>query len=604
MMRALGKMHVLAAAAWTLAGTAHAAATVKASSEGTDDEGQRHGAVLAFDGDLQTAWSEGEEGDGVGTWIEVRFDKPVDVRTISMWSGDLRKGARTARESARPKLVTVTLTTADGPVTVQDAVPDVREGALRRKDIAIEGTATAVRVTIDEVFPGFITSDCYVAELAVNFAEPPSAPIAKLQEWMASDAGLKLADKHREEVVARFDEVDQSELGSRDALLALMDWAANGAPWVADRARKEIPYGFRVQAIPPDETAIEALLKLRDANAIPALTMAALRMQGKDAAKLMSQVGYFEAWVELQLPRRNLPVWGKTGFEKGGLKGREEPLAVALSEYGDVYVADVGNHRITVFNQDGSVRATWGIGKPNVTNLWLGTKDTWYAAGREPSEEAGGFVNPLDLALVSTKGTEQLVVLDATGRVQWLDGQGAVQRTLSVPLPRKLKARRGGAGHLLLLKGRTAVVWGDELVAVDDAGEEVARWTIEDGPPLSAAVLPNGKLLFGYADGIVMYSPDGFRHGTMLTADKLPRGFEDYDITLDEKNKVWLVTDNGHAVKLKGLTKVDFDVVWSDVAVDTPRMAVRDGMLFISGGDSVRRVDALELKARAEEGDE
>lgn len=586
---------ILAAALW---GAAAQAATVRASSEGTDPEGVRHPATLAFDGELQTAWAEGAEDDGVGSWIEVRFDKPTDVRSVSLWSGDLRKGERSARESARPKLVTITLETDAGPVTVQEAVPDTRE-EIRRRDIAIVGTARSIRISIDEVFPGFLENDCYLAEVAVNFTEPPTGPVEALRTWQASDVGLKAAEKHREAVIALFDRVDQNELGDTEAFQQLMDWTANGAPWVQDKARRDVPYGFRVQAIPPDEVAVEALLKLKDVNAVPALEMGVARLSGKEQKSLRGKVEYMEAFAELQTRRRNLPVWGVEGWEKGALRGLGEPLAIAQGAFGDVYVADVANHRVTVFGPDGTTRATWGAGKPSVADAWMGGKRSWYAAGAEPSEAEGGLVNPIDVAITPIKNGELVAVLDATGRVQWFNDQGAVVRTVKAAPSSKPGARRGGVGHLVLLGAKTAVVWGDEVVVVDEAGEEV-RWTISDGAPITAEPLKGGKLLLGFREGGVMYSADGFRHGVILPESAMPKGIEAYDLTTDEKGKLWLIGDNGVAVKYKRPGKIDWQVRWSEASVDYPRAAVRDGMLFISGEDRVRRIDALELHAKEE----
>lgn len=583
------------------AGAAHAATTVKASSEGTDREGGKHPAALVADGELQTAWVEGAERDGVGEWIELRFDKPVEVRTISLWGGDFRKGERSAKESGRPKFVTVTLETDAGPVTAEGTFPDIRERGIQRVDVEISGIAKSVRVTIDDVYAGFLGSDTYLAEIAVNFGEADGPGMAGLRTWMASPAGTKAADAHKTKVVGLFDTIDQSEFGDRDSLQMLMDYASNGAPWVQERARKDVPAGWRVQAIPPDEVAVEALLKLRDANAIPALTMAALRMGGKEQRALLSKVSYFEAWVELQGgPRRNLPTWGDEGWEKGALRGFGEPLAAALGGYGDLYVADVANHRVTVFGPDGVTRATWGLGKPNVTDTWFSGKRRHYVAGAEASTSDGGFTNPIDVAVLPGRSGEQIVVLDGLGKLQWFDEQGTVTRSVVVPGLRKLPTGIGGVGHLVVLKGKIAVVWDDEVVVVDLEGAELARFEIPEGSPIVAEALPGNKLLFGFRDEAVMYGADGFRHSTVLDSNSLPRGYEAYDLSFDEKKKLWAVTDNGWAVKFKRPGVVDWKVRWSDRSVDVPRFAVQDDMLFITADGRVVKVDALELKARAE----
>jgi hypothetical protein len=587
-----------------LAGAAQAA-TVKASSEATDEDKVRHTAALAFDGELQTAWAEGEMGSGEGAWIELRFDKPVDVRTISLWAGDLRKGDRSAKESPRPKLVTVTLETDAGPVAVQDALPDLADRGIQRKDIAIEGTAKAVRITIDETFGGFLTNDCYLAEVSVNFHERDTGPVATVRSWLETDGAKKSAEKHRDAVIALFDKIDQSEFGDRDAFFQLVDWAANGAPWVQDKVKKEVPQGFRVQALPPDDVAVEALLKLKDPNAIPGLTMAALRLSGKEQRALLSKVSYFEAWSDLNGgPRRSIPTWGDPGWERGALQGLGEPLAVGQGVYGDLYIADVANHRVSIFAPDGTTRTVWGAGKPTVTDTWFDGTRAWYVAGAEPTTEPGGFVSPVDVAVLQGKDDDELVVLDARGRVQWFGPDGAVLRSWQVKSEHKLRDGVGGEGHLLVMGADVVVVWGDEVVRFNRAGEEQGRWEIEDGAPIAVEPLPGSKLLLGFRTEAVMYSLDGFRHGVVIDNDDLPRGFEAYDLASDDKRKLWAVTDNGWAVKFKKPGKVDWQVRWSERSVDMPRFVVHDGMLYIVAEDKIKQVDALELKAKADAGED
>lgn len=597
----LGLMGLVCLAAGTV-GTAQAGNTVKASSEATGEEDKvRHTAALAFDGELQTAWAEGDMGSGEGSWIELKFDKPTEVHTISVWGGDLRKGERSAKESPRPRLVTVTLETDAGPVTVQDALADVREKGIQRKDIKIEGVAKSVRITIDEVFPGFITNDCFLSEVAVNFTEREVGPVATIKTWLETDAAKKAHEKHKAEVIALFDRVDTAEFGDDEAFNTLVDWAANGAPWVQAKVKSEVPLGWRVQSLPPDDLAVEALLKLKDANAIPALTMAALRLAGRDQRALMSKVAYFEAWSDLNGgPRRNLPTWGDPGWEKGALQGFEEPLAVGQGVYGDLYIADVANNRISIFNPDGTLRAVWGSGKPNVTDTWFSGSRRYYVAGAEAVKTEGGFTNPVDVVVLPGKETDGLVVLDALGRVQEFDASGQVVRGWTAKPTKPIAGGVGGAGHLLKVKDAWVVIANDEAMVFDAAGEETGRWEIEDGDPIAAEALPNGQLLLAFRREAVTYSLDGFRHGVTLPTESLPKGFEAYDLASDEKHKLWAVTDNGWAVKFKKPGKVDFSVRWSERSVNVLRFVVHDGMLYIVAEGTIRKVDALELKAQAE----
>lgn len=597
--------------AWALAGavvvpsTAWSATTLKASSEGTDADGVKHPASLALDGDLATAWAEGDMGAGEGSWIELRFDKPTAISGLSLWAGDLRELERSAKGSPRPRTFTVTLETDAGPVSAVGAVPDIRAKGIQRVDVVVQGVAKSLRVTVDEVWPGYATNDCYIAEIALNFTEAEPEQVKAFRDWVASDATKKAAEKHLDEVKATFESIVSAEFGDMDALRKLMDWSANGAPYVAEKVKRDVPLGWRVQALPPDDVAIEALLKIKDANAIPALQLAAMRLRGKPARELLDKVAYFEAWTELHAgPRRNLPTWGAPGWEKGALQGFEEPLAIAQGAFGDLYVADVANNRVSVFAPDGTTRAVLGLGKPNVTDGWLGKRRRYYVAGAEASTEEGGFTQPLDVRVSSSKDGDTLSVLDAAGRVQVFGPDGALVRSFTVRPTEPYSPGVGGEGHLLTVGGRVVVLWGNEAIVTDAAGEEIARWTVEDGAPIDAEVLSSSKLLLGFRSGAVAYGLDGFRHGTVVGTDALPAGFEAFDLAWDEKHKLWAVTDNGWLVKYKKPGVVDWQVSWSEQSVNVPRFAVFDGMLHVTSEGRILRLDALELRDAAEQADE
>lgn len=582
------------------------AGSVKASSELSKSNGDKHPASAAFDGSLQTAWAEGEEGVGEGAWIEVRFDRPVDVSSVSLWPGDLRKGDRTIKENGRPRMVTVTLSTVDGEEVSQQV--RVRDGATRgiqRVDVKIEGQARSMRLTVDEAYKGFLHNDMYIAEIAVNFASgDDSGPLSRLTSYTSSSSAEKAAAAHREKVIGLFDAIDQSDFGDRDALYTLFDYAANGAPWLSSRVMRDVPAGFRINGLPPDPVAVEALLKLKDGNSVSALQMAALRSKGKAARKLMSKASYLEAYTELQAgARRNLDTWGEAGWEKGALQSLGEPLGVELGVFGDIYIADTANNRISIFNQDGVSQGTWGVGEPEITKVWFSGKRNWYVTARPPSDKPGGFSNPVALDLIPGKDSEELLVLDAMGRVQWFMGDGTVKASWKVSHETGISPGVGGEGHVFHSKGKVVVVWGNEVVTFDEEGTELSRFETEEGVPQTAEMLRNGKIILGFAREGVMYSTDGYRHGTVIS-DELPRGFEAWDLASDEKGKLWIVTDNGWAVKLKKPGKVDFQVQWATWSVNVPRFTVYDGMLYIVASDKISRVDALDLKQKAEAGDD
>jgi len=72
------------------------------------------------------------------------------------------------------------------------------------------------------------------------------------------------------------------------------------------------------------------------------------------------------------------------------------------------------------------------------------------------------------------------------------------------------------------------------------------------------------------------------------------KGFEDIDVTFDEAHKMWVVTDNGLCIKFKRPGKVDFQVQLTEYSLESPRLAVFDGMVYVTDRDAVVVVDALQ----------
>lgn len=578
-------------------------AGVKASSELIDTEKVRHGADKAFDGLLTTGWAEGVMGVGEGSWIELRFERPMEVESVSIWPGDLSRGDRSLRENGRPHTVTVSLLVEGEPVTAEARIRDGAEHGEQRVDVPIVGKAAGIRVTLDQAYAGFLRSDTYLAEIAVNFVAGAHPAPAKLDAWRASPAGEKAAAAHKDAVITNFDRIDSAEFGDRDALQELMAWAADGAPYLRERVVREVAAGFRVQALPPDEVAIEALLKLKDANAIPAIQLASLRSTGAEEKRLKATGAYFEAWAELNGGgRRSLPTWGVEGWEKGALRTFGEPAGMLRMADGTLYIADVANHRVSVFDgEEGRALATWGGGEASVTDVWFGGRRRPYVTGREPGKKVGSFTNPVDVALLSTKTAEQIVVLDALGRVQVMDLSGKVQAHWKVEAEMKAAASgAGGAAHLLVSKGQIVVIWGNEGRVYDPVGEETARWTLEDGAPIDATVLKNGKLALAFRDTLVAYGTDGFRHATLLTKEDLPGGYEGWAVEVDEKGRLWTLTDNGWAIKWKKPGVEDFRVRWTEIGTTFPRFDVDQDVLWVVHDGQIERIDAQEVRAAAQ----
>lgn len=592
-----------------LSSPAWAAATgPKASSEATDSDGTKHVAAHAFDGLLSTAWAEGATGEGVGSTLELRFERPVDVTTISIWPGMLDGSNREIREYGRPKLVTIELQLASGePVVKQERLLDPGETGPFRHDVTLEAKqARALVLKIDEAFAGGIHSDLYIAEVAVNFvAGTPDPKTVEVATWLASEQGRAAAEAHRAQAIAQFDQISGADFGDRDALRTLMDWTVDGAPYLREKVAKvNVPYGFRVGAIQPDPTSIDALLKLKDANAVPAIERAALRVSGAMADDLLRRAKLFDAYTELLGAKsRNVGPWGQEGIAQGMLRSFGEPLDVAVDEYGGVYVADVANNRVQRFGiETGVVNRVWGNAEPGVTDAWFVRGREPYASGAAPGEADGEFTNPVDLAVMPGKDGDSLLVLDARGRLTLIGPDEKVAKVVKVPAEVGIAPGAGGEGHVVSGKKVVVVIWGNEGYVYDpETWADPVKFAIEDGVPTSAVMFSNGKLGLAFGDKLVLYATDGFRFGDLLH-DTLGTGFQDWAATLDQDGKLWVVLDNGTVVKYKKPGKVDYAVKIGEYSFDAPRMAVFDDVVFVTERNHILRADALDALAKQEAG--
>ena len=132
-------------------------AEVEASSEylRSADYPARH----VQDGKTASSWVEGESGSGVGSWIELRFDKTYTVTELKIWAGDW--SSRTAWERAnRPAELVVW--GGDGSTESW-----LLEDAWRAQSFHPESPRRAdrVRLRIKSIHNGTAFPDTAIAEL-------------------------------------------------------------------------------------------------------------------------------------------------------------------------------------------------------------------------------------------------------------------------------------------------------------------------------------------------------------------------------------------------------------------------------------------------------
>ena len=580
-----------------LAAPSSAAAARARASSVVEDEAGKHPAEAAFDGLLKEGWGEGRDGYGEGEWLELDLGKATPLQSLSIWPGNLSQGKKSYREYSRPRLVTILI---DGeplgePIRLQDE--------MQRLDIPLGTSGRRIKVQVDEVFEGFVFSDMYIAEVCVNYLENHGDTDDRLQQWLSTMGGEVAQEAFESTLKDKYQAHKDAEFGDKDAFAWIMDCAGDGAPFLREQVKKLVPLGSRAIYIQPDEMALSALRKLKDANGIPAIEMAALRAVGHERDALDELVEIFYAYQALiGGPDANVPYWGKTGWAEGAIQSFGEPIPVAVDRYGAVYVADVGNNRVQRFAENGRPDRVWG-GATDITNAWFDRGRPWYVSGARPGEESGYFHNPVDVELIPGKESDGFAVLDAKGRVQLFDPDGNPQIGWTIRSKQEIEPGLGGEAYLAWVPKHKLlyVFWGHEAIGYNPLGEEQARWEVPDGTPNAVVVDKKSKFLLAYRDEIIKYDLDGFRHGKVMDEASLAPGFEDVDMAIDEKGKLWVLIDTGLVFKFKKPGKLDYSVQVTDYSLEKPRFSVREDMLYICERDRIMRLDALQLQLDQEE---
>ena len=110
----------------------------------------------------------------------------------------------------------------------------------------------------------------------------------------------------------------------------MMDAVAEGPQYAKARVASYVGQGYRIQAAPSSAKAMKALRLLKDANAIPAFEMAALRSTGEledEAAQTAEILRAHQDMIGNQ--HANVPFWGETGWNLGAPKSFGDRWACA-----------------------------------------------------------------------------------------------------------------------------------------------------------------------------------------------------------------------------------------------------------------------------------
>jgi hypothetical protein len=305
---------------------------------------------------------------------------------------------------------------------------------------------------------------------------------------------------------------------------------------------------------------------------------------------------------------RNVPQWGATGYAAGAFQSLGEPLAIEVDRWGDFLVADTANNRVEQLTDEGRFKKQWGKAPTDaslpaaLTDVWFEDGRNWYASGAQPAEEAGAFVNPIDVEIIPQGKADWWAALDAKNRIQVYDDKGTPQIGWAVTTDNVPHPGVGGEGFLAWVAGKSMLVAivQDEAVGYDLEAQEVSRFQIRDGTPDAVEVAKNGVLLLAFGDEVIQYNPDGFRYGRVIGSEHIGEGFEGLDLTLDESGKLWVLTDTGWVYKFKKPGKLEMSVRGVDHTLDQPRIAVRDGFVYYTADDRIEQIDAYQKKMDAD----
>ncbi len=571
------------------------AGTIRASSTHKDSDAT-YSASRAVDGSFKTSWAEGTPGTAENEWLELDLQTSTQIENVAIWPGKLEKGTRTFREFSRPRTIQLHI---DGK---PHGGPVVLEDKMHRRVVNVGKRGRRIKFQIIDTYEGVVFTDTHIAEVAVNF---PTGPLNRYDKWLQSSD----AQRRHEKFIARLEEAYSAqkgaEFGDEESLNFLLDAVSEGPPYARAKVPALVPIGYRIQAAPSSAKAMKALRLLKDANAIPAFEMAALRSSG-DLESEASQTAELLAAHQDMIGNQhaNVPYWGETGWNLGALKSFGEPMGMRMDADGNFYIADIGNNRIQRFSLNGRAEKQWGPGA-DVSDAWFDKGRPWYASGARSGNQIGEFENPLDVALLPSKEGMGFATLEVTNRVQVFDHEGRPTRSWTLSATKRARPGLSGEGYLVYLpkaKALMAVVQNQARVH-NLEGEEIAAFSLEDGVPRAVIADPRGHVLVGYRDQVVRYHTEGFRFGTVITSDQIGVGHEDLSMAIDEKKKLWIFTDNGQATKFKKPGAVDFTVMAVDHPVKAPRIAVREGMLFVLSDDTITQVDVLQriLDAQGQE---
>ncbi len=155
-----------------LSAPAHAAqvklAGVLASSFYPDTEGVSYAASNVKDGKVSTVWVEGEDGSGLGSWLEIDLGGSRTVTHIKLWNGNWYSWDFWNRHN-RAKEIEITFSDES---TQKFTLKDEKVAEEIRFDTPV--TTSTLKIKIKGIYRGTTFNDTCISEVAV-FDDQPEA---------------------------------------------------------------------------------------------------------------------------------------------------------------------------------------------------------------------------------------------------------------------------------------------------------------------------------------------------------------------------------------------------------------------------------------------
>ena len=118
-----------------------------------------HGASLAVDGNLQSCWSEGVDGWGIGEFITISFDDVYEVKGFNIWTGH-QKSQDLFYKNGRPAAIRVVVNGISQYYQLHNSM------GSQQIYFPYPVRTNSVKIIIADVFKGYKYKDTCIAEVS------------------------------------------------------------------------------------------------------------------------------------------------------------------------------------------------------------------------------------------------------------------------------------------------------------------------------------------------------------------------------------------------------------------------------------------------------